>query len=118
MCKPALSTTVLAATAALFVLGALVVAPPASAQQPQPQQAQPLAPPKAYKPVPIKLPQPVGDPTFEPFRKQLLAIAEKKDRAALARLVATNFFWIAEDNKDVADKSKSPIDNLAKAVGL
>jgi len=117
MCKPILSTTVLAA-AALFVLGALVP-PMASAQQPQqPQQGQQLAPPKAYKPVPIKLPQPVADPTFETFRKQLLSIAEKKDRAALARLVATNFFWIAEDNKDVADKSKSPIENLAKAIGL
>jgi hypothetical protein len=115
MCKPALPTTMLAA-ATLFVLGALVP-PAATAQQPQPQQGQPSAPPKAYKPVPVKLPQPVSDPTFEAFRKQLTTIAEKKDRAALAQLVATNFFWIAED-KDVADKSKPPIDNLAKAIGL
>ena len=70
-----------------------------------------------YKPVPIILPVPVADPTFEPFRKQLADIAQKKDRAALARLVATSFFWIPEDT-DVADKSKSGIDNLARAIGL
>jgi len=115
MRKPALSSTVLAA-AALFVLGALVP-PEVIAQQPNTQQGQPPAPPKAYKPVAVKLPQPVNDPTFEAFRKQLAAIAEKKDRAALARLVAPNFFWIPED-KDIADKSKPAIDNLAKAIGL
>jgi hypothetical protein len=31
--------------------------------------------------------------------------------------MAPTFFWIPE-NDDVADKSKSPIDNLAKALGL
>ena len=53
-----LSSTV-AALAVLF----LALAPPAAiAQQPQQPQQQPqLAPPKAYKPVPVKLPQPVGE---------------------------------------------------------
>ena len=51
------------------------------------------------------------------FRKQVADIAAKKDRAALARVVAQSFFWIAED-KDVADKKKPGIDNLSKAIGL
>ena len=33
------------------------------------------------------------------------------------RLVAANFFWVPED-KDIADKQKSGIDNLAKALSL
>jgi hypothetical protein len=83
----------------------------------QPQEALRLAPPKAYKPVAIQLPKVVNDPSFTAFRKELAGIAQKKDRAALARLVAANFFWIPED-KDIADKSKPAIDNIAKAIGL
>jgi hypothetical protein len=93
---------------------------PPQAQAPAPPQAeqQPaLAPPAAYKPVAVQLPKPMGDPSFEAFHKQLAAIAQKKDRAGLARLVAQTFFWIPED-KDAADKRKSGIDNLAKAIGL
>jgi len=100
------------AFAACIVAGALL-ARAATAEEQQP----PLAPPMAYKPVPIKLPQPVSDPTFETFRQQLTAIAAKKDRSALAQIVARTFFWIPDDH-DVADKNKSPIDNLAKAIGL
>src|SRR5262249_62275742 len=59
----------------------------------------------------------VNDPSFEAFRKQLAEIANSKDRAALARLVAANFFWGPEE-KDIADKQKSGIDNLAKALSL
>ena len=88
---------------------------PASPQQ-QPPQVGPAAP-KAYNPVPVQLPKPVADPSFVAFRKLLAGIAQKKDRAALARLVAQSFFWVAED-KDVADRKKPPIDNLAKAIGL
>jgi hypothetical protein len=85
-------------------------------QQPAQQQGQ-LAPPKPYKAVPVTLPKPLSDASFEAFRKQLSGVAAKKDRAALARLVAQNFFWIPED-KDIADKKKPGIDNLAKAIGL
>lgn len=113
--KPLLSSTIVVA-AALFLIGVLF-SPAATAQQPNAQQGQQLAPPKAYKPVPIQLPQPVKDPSFEAFRKQLASIAEKKDRAALTQLVAQNFFWIPED-QDIADKSKPPIENFAKAIGL
>jgi hypothetical protein len=89
----------------------------AQAPAPAPSQAPPQVTPGPYKAVPIVLPVPVPDPSFEPFRKQLADIAKRKDRAALARLVSATFFWIPED-ADVADKSKPGIDNLAKAIGL
>jgi hypothetical protein len=110
MRKPALP---ILAAAALLVLGALTSSP-ATAQG---DQSQTPSPPKAYKALPVKLPQPVSDASFEAFRKQLTTIAGKKDRAALAQVMAPTFFWIPE-NDDVADKSKSPIDNFAKALGL
>jgi hypothetical protein len=87
-------------------------------QQPEQQQAQPQpAPPKPYAPVPVTLAPPYSDPSFDAFRKQLADIASRKDRAALARLVARNFFWIGEQG-DRANKRKSPIDNLAAAIDL
>jgi hypothetical protein len=94
--------------------------PPAQApaQAPTPAPAQTPEPPLGpYKPVAITLPPAVNDPSFDAFRKQLAEIANSKDRAALARLVAANFFWVPED-KDIADKRKSGIDNLAKALSL
>jgi hypothetical protein len=57
------------------------------------------------------------DPSFEAFRKQLGAVAEKKDRKSLAGLVAQNFFWMG-DKGDHADKGKPGVDNLAKAIQL
>jgi hypothetical protein len=89
-------------------------APPAPRGQ---QQAQQPAPPKPYKPIPITLAQPSNDPSFEAFRKQLGDIANRKDRAALARLVVNNFFWMGEKG-DKANKKKSGIDNLAAAIDL
>src|SRR6476660_2366798 len=56
-----------------------------------------LAKPKAYKAVAVQLPKVVADPSFEPFRRQLADIAKNKDRAALARIIAQNFFWLVED---------------------
>jgi hypothetical protein len=108
---------------AVFVIAGGLAASPLLAQQPaQPpapgqQPAPALAPPKPYKPVTIKLPTPVGDPGFVALRKQIGDIAQKKDRAALARLVAQSFFFI-NGEKDAADKKKPGIDNLAKALGL
>jgi len=97
---------------------------PAQAQPPgQPGQAAPEgqarqpAPPKPYKPVAVTLAQPSSDPSFAAFRKQLADIASRKDRAALARLVVGNFFWMGESG-DKADKKKSGIDNLAAAIDL
>jgi hypothetical protein len=89
-----------------------------SQSKPQQQQAPKIAPAKSYTPVAVKLPTPLPDPSFEAFRKQMGEIAQKKDRAALAKLiVAQGFFWEAE-NGDKADKKKPGIDNLAAAIGL
>jgi hypothetical protein len=81
------------------------------------QAQSPVAVPPPYKPVPITLPPRMNDPSFDEFRKQIAQIAQKRDRSALAGLVAPNFFWIPEDT-DIADKSKPAIDSLAKAIGL
>ena len=70
-----------------------------------------------YKLVPVSLTAFLNDPTFDAFRQELAQIAQKKDRAGLARVVAATFFWIPEDS-DIADKSLSPVDNLIKALGL
>jgi hypothetical protein len=88
--------------------------PPGQAVQGQPRQP---APPKPYKPIPVTLAQPYNDQSFTAFRKQLSDIASRKDRAALARLVVRNFFWMGEKG-DKADKKKSGIDNLAAAIDL
>ena len=90
----------------------------AQAKPPQQQQAPAVAPIKSYKAVAVKLPEPLNDSSFDAFRKQLGEAAQKKDRAALARLVvAQGFFWEAEDG-DRADKNKPGLDNLAAAIGL
>jgi hypothetical protein len=114
-----LTSTIVVATV-LALVGALAPRT-ASAQAPEPappaaQEPAPV-PPGPYKPVAITPPPVVSDPTFEPFRKQLREIAQKKDRAALGKMVANDFFWIPEDT-DVADKSKPGIENLARALGL
>lgn len=108
------------AAAVLAPIVAHLAAAPAMAQQrpPQQQAAPKVAPPKPYKLVALKLPAPMSDASFEAFRKQLGEAAQKKDRAALAKLVvAQGFFWEGE-NGDKADKKKSGADNLAAALGL
>ena len=105
--------------AALVVAGALAPVPVlAQGQPPAHGQAHPPKPVIGpYKPVPIKLAPAMNDPSFETFRKRLGDIAEKKDHAALARLMAHSFFWIPED-KDLADKKKPAIENMTKALSL
>ena len=77
----------------------------------------PAAPIKPYQPVAVTPPVPFNDPGFVAFRKQVADAAVHKDRTTLAKLVlAQNFFWIQD--KDLADKRKSGIDNLAKALDL
>ena len=62
-------------------------------------------------------PKSSNDPTLAAFRQQLIAIAQKKDRAALARLVlARDFFWLKEDGN--AAGKKSGIEALATALSL
>jgi hypothetical protein len=83
----------------------------------QAQAPRQLAPPKAYKPIPVTVAKPYDDASFAAFRKELGDIASKKDRAALAKITAGNFFWIGEKG-DKADKKKSGVDNLAAAIEL
>ena len=67
---------------------------------------------------PSRRPPPLADAGFEELRKQIAAAAQKKDRAALARLVVSKgFFWERETGEG-ADKKKSGVDNLATALGL
>jgi hypothetical protein len=91
----------------------------------QSQQAQPQNAPRPeqmasapYKPVVITLPERSKDPSFEAFRRQLAAVAERKDRAALARLIVRKgFFWEREGGEGV-DAEKSGAANFATAIGL
>ncbi len=119
------------AVVALCALPAQAQAPRAGQLAPGPGQVQPSnpsgkaaqeqprlpAPPKPYKAIPVTPEQPYNDPSFTAFRKQLGDIASRKDRAALARLVVRNFFWLGEKG-DKADKKKSGIDNLSAAIDL
>ena len=104
---------VLAAMAAWLIAGTL-----AAPAQNRPRGAPPPAAARPYKAVAIALPAPMSDAGFEAFRKQLGEVAQRKDRAALARLVvAQGFFW-QRQNRDGADKRKSGLDNLSTALGL
>jgi hypothetical protein len=107
-----------AAFTAAAVTMALAVAPAGAQQGQLPDfKPPPPAPIKPYKPVAVTPPAPFNDPGFAAFRKQLGDAAAHKDRAALAKLVvAQNFFWIQD--KDLADKRKPGVDNLAKAIDL
>jgi hypothetical protein len=103
----------------LAALAALTLAAvPAAAQQGLPPlKPPPPAPIKPYQAVTVTAPPVDNDPAFAAFRKQLGDAAAKKDRAALAHLVvAQNFFWMQD--RDLAQKGKPGIDNLAKAIGL
>lgn len=98
--------------AAMLFAGALLFAPAVAQQQPA------VAPAGPYKTVPLTLPKPVADPSFDSFRKQVGDAARKKDRAALGLLViAQGFFWERQGG-DGAIKKKPGIDNLAAALGL
>jgi hypothetical protein len=101
----------LACTAAIAAAAMAVSVATAGAEDAVPK-------PRAYKPIAIALPQPIKDPGFVAFRKQITDIAKRKDRAALAKLVASNFFWTTDDGKDIADKARSGVDNLARALYL
>src|SRR5258708_28042212 len=109
MRRPRLSSTHIVA-AALALAGALAPMPVMAQAQP-PAQPPAQAPPPVlgpYKPVPITLPPAVNDPTFGTFRDQLAELAKNKHHAALARIVAANFFWMPA-HKDIADTQQPPI---------
>jgi len=109
-----LATTLIIAAAATYC--------PQPGRAQQPQQLPQLKPPpaaaiKPYQPVKVSPPSPYNEPSFVAFREQLAQVAEHKDRAALAKLVvAQGFFWMQD--KDLADKRKPGIANLASAIDL
>jgi hypothetical protein len=110
-----------AATMALAI--AMAFAPGAGAAEGQSQtglpnfKPPPMAPIKPYQSVAVTLPKELNDPSFVAFRRQLGEIAERKDKAALGKVVvAQGFFWMQD--KDVADKKKSGLDNLVTALDL
>jgi hypothetical protein len=111
----------------LFLAGMIaVMLMPERSQAQNPQQVPmppggfkppPAAPIKPYKPIAATPPGPYSDPAFVAFRKQLADVAQRKDRAGLTKLVvAQGFFWMQD--KDLADKRKPPIANLASALNL
>ena len=82
------------------------------------QGAPQASPPGPYKPLAVKVAPPVSDPSLDAFRKQIVAVAQRKDRAALARMVVPKgFFWERNDGEG-ADPKKSSIDNLVTAFNL
>jgi hypothetical protein len=80
----------------------------AAAQGPQPER---------YAIVAVTLPRPAADPSFDAFRRELAGIAEKRDRAALARLAGSAFFW-ERDFGGGFENDKPAFDNLVAALGL
>jgi hypothetical protein len=116
----------IATTLTLAVIAATTLAPEITRAQGQSEQVPlppggfkppPMAPLKPYQQVVVTPPAPVSDAAFVAFRKQLAEVAAHKDRAALAKLVvAQGFFWMQD--KDLADKRKSGIANLASAIDL
>jgi hypothetical protein len=123
--RRALIAATLIIAAALTLLPETSFAQSKQVQGPQAQPGQlpqgfkppPAAPVKPYPAVAVKLPQVFSDASFDAFRKQLGIIAEHKDRAGLAKLiVAQGFFWMQD--KDLADKNKPGIANLASAIDL
>jgi hypothetical protein len=85
--------------------------PPQAQQQPAP------APPAPYTALAVAPPKPYADASLAAFRKELVAIAQKKDRAALAKMVlAKHFFWMKEEGNAVG--KKTGIEALATALSL
>lgn len=114
------ATTVFLAAALAVMLAPEMVRAQGQPQVPLPPggfKPPPASPVKPYKPIAVTPPSPYDDPSFVAFRKQLAEVAQHKDRAALAKLVVTQgFFWMQD--KDLADKRKPAIANLADAVNL
>lgn len=73
---------------------------------------------KPYKPVEVTLPGLVTDKTLDAFRNELVRIVQRKDRAALARVVAPRDFFWKGDFGALFDAKKSGFDNLAAALRL
>jgi hypothetical protein len=96
-------------------------APPPAAQgqkgAQQQQAQQPTAPPAPYAVLTVAPPKPYTDPGLTAFRKDLAAIAQRKDRPALAKhVLVQGFFWLTEEGN--AAGKKTGIEALATALSL
>ena len=93
-------------------------APPQGQKGAAQQAQQPAAaPPAPYTALTVAPPKPYDDAGLTAFRKELMAIAQKKDRAALAKLVVVQgFFWLKESGN--AAGKKTGIEALATALSL
>jgi len=101
----------------LILTACLVAAAPGRGQQLPQLKPPPVAPVKPYPAVAVTPPTAFADPSFTAFRAQLADAVQHKDRAALGKLVvAQGFFWMQD--KDLADKRKPGIANLATAIDL
>jgi hypothetical protein len=91
---------------------------PPQGQKGPPQQAQPpVAPPAPYTALAVAPPKSHEDPSLVAFRKELMAVAQKKDRAALSRhVLAQGFFWMKESGN--AAGRKTGIEVLSTALSL
>lgn len=120
MRRPLIATALVLATTVMLVPETGLTQGKSQQQVPLPPggfKPPPMAPIKPYPAVAVTLPVPNTDPSFAAFRTQLAAVAQHKDRAALAKLiVAQGFFWMQD--KDMADKRKPGIANLASAIDL
>jgi hypothetical protein len=85
-------------------------------ERPAAEKSAPAAP-GPYKAVAITLPESLKDKSFETFRNELAGIAERKDKAALAKLIQKDFFWERQSGNG-ADPKKSGMANFAAAIGL
>ena len=63
------------------------------APPPQQQQQAQVAPPAPYTALKVGPPKPYNDPSLAALRKELAAIAQRKDRAALAKHVTVQGFF-------------------------
>lgn len=90
---------------------------PAGQKGPQPVQQPAMAAPIPYTALKVSPPKPPTDASLAAFRSELTAIAQKKDRPALAKLVLVQgFFWMKEDGN--AAGKKTGIEALATALSL
>jgi hypothetical protein len=85
---------------------------------PQQQQVQPaVAAPAPYAALRVTPPRPYNDPGLAALRRELAAVAQRRDRAALSRLVLAQGFFLLQDGANTA-ANKTGIDALATALSL
>ncbi len=70
-----------------------------------------------YAPVAVSIPKGSNDPSLTVFRAKVFELAQKRDKDALANLIARDFFW-ERDFGGGYDKKSNPAANFAQALSL